>query len=117
MWPSNSLEFNDYPVFFAALLQNPATRDLAWSHLKENWPDLSTKVVSSGGRRAIPALGAACNAPFRDDVRQFFATHPAPGAERALTQALEQMEACLTMRERNADALRKWMSERRPNGR
>jgi len=111
------VKINDYPVFFAALLQNPATRDLTWSFLKEHWADLRTQVVSFGGRGAIPALGAACSAPFRDDVRQFFATHPAPGAERALAQALEQIDACLTMREKNEEALRKWIAERRPDGR
>jgi aminopeptidase N len=111
------VKINDYPVFFASMLDNPATRELAWTYLKEHWSDLGPKVVSFGGRGAIPALGAACNAPFRDDVRQFFATHPAPGAERALAQALEQIDACLTVRERNEVALHTWIAERRPNGR
>lgn len=106
----DAVRINDYPNFFAALLGNNATRDIAWPYLKEHWDDLRTKVTSFGGRGAISALGTACSSEFAADVRQFFATHPAPGAERALAQSLEQIDSCLTMRQRNEAALREWIA-------
>ncbi|HKR66658.1 MAG TPA: M1 family metallopeptidase [Thermoanaerobaculia bacterium] len=106
-----TVRVNDLPSFFAELLSNPATRDAAWTYLKEHWTDLRTKVTSFGGRGAIPALGSACSANFRTDVATFFATHPAPGAERAVAQSLEQIDACLTMRERYAGEVRAWVRE------
>lgn len=57
---SDVVRVNDYPLFFAQLLGNAATRDVAWSHLKANWDDLRPKVISFGGRGAIPALGESC---------------------------------------------------------
>lgn len=110
---SDVVRVNDYASFFSHLLGNAATRDVAWSYLKEHWDDLRTKVISFGGRGAIPALGGSCSAPFRADVAAFFATHPAPGAERAVAQSLEQIDACLTMRARHGEALKAWLERQR----
>ncbi len=107
---TDAVRINDYPNFFGSLLGNPATRDAAWSYVKEHWDDLRTKVTSFGGRGAISSLGGACSSKFRADVHAFFATHPAPGAERALAQSLEQIDSCLTLRERNETALRSWIA-------
>ena len=35
-----------------------------------------------------------CDAQSRVDVEQFFRTHPVPGTERTLAQALEAIERC-----------------------
>jgi aminopeptidase N len=109
---TDAVRINDYPTFFGQLLGNPATRDAAWPYLKEHWDDLGAKVTSFGGRGAISALGTTCSAPFRTDVHDFFATHPAPGAERTVAQSLEQIDSCLTMRERYAAELRGWIAVR-----
>src|SRR5207248_1976162 len=72
----------DYPRFFGALLANPATRDAAWKYLKDHWDSLAQKVTSFGGAGAVSALGNACTTEMRDGIKQFFANHHAPGAER-----------------------------------
>ena len=102
----------DYPRFFGALLSNPAARDVAWQYLKSHWDDVSQKVTSFGGAGAVAALGNACSAEMRDDVRQFFADHPAPGAQRAVQQSLERIDDCLSFRKQQSQSLEQWLSNR-----
>ena len=106
---SGKVRMNDYPGIFSALLGNPATRETAWSYLKTRWSDLRTKVTSFGGRGAVQALGSFCSPAERDDVRAFFATHEAPGAERALAQALERIDTCIAVRRTQGPIVAQWL--------
>ena len=99
----------DYPRFFGALLSNPAARDQAWQYLKGHWNEMSQKVTSFGGAGAVSALGNACDTEMRDDVRQFFADHPAPGAQRAVQQSLERIDNCVEFKRRQSGALQAWL--------
>ena len=100
----------DYPRFFGALLSNPAAREATWRYLKAHWNVLAQKVTSFGGAGAISALGNACSAEMRDDIEQFFGTHPAPGAERAVQQSLERIDSCIDFKHAQASALHEWLS-------
>ena len=99
----------DYPRFFGALLSNPASRQSAWKYLKNHWQDLAQKVTSFGGAGAVSALGNSCSAEMRDDVKQFFAAHPAPGAQRAVQQSLEKIDGCIDFQRREGDNLKRWL--------
>jgi aminopeptidase N/puromycin-sensitive aminopeptidase len=101
----------DYPSFFAALLANPASRDLTWGYLKAHWSDLSEKVTTFGGRGAVSALGNFCTPQLKDDVKQFFVQHRAPGAERALNQSLERMESCIEFKQRQQGSVVQWLAQ------
>jgi hypothetical protein len=83
-----------------ALLRHPATRRETWAYLKEHWNELQEDLISFGGRGAIPALAAASDPVMRNDIAAFFAQHPPHGAERALRQTLEQIDARIRFRER-----------------
>ena len=83
-----------------ALLRHPATRRDAWAYLKEHWTELRDELISFGGRGAVPALAAACDPALRNDIAAFFAEHPPRGAERALQQTIEQIDARIRFRER-----------------
>jgi aminopeptidase N len=102
----------DYPRFFGALLSNPAARSSAWEYLKDHWTDLAQKVTSFGGNGAVSALGNACSAEMREDVKQFFATHPAPGAERAVRQSLERINSCVDFKLRQQSNMQQWLATR-----
>jgi len=99
----------DYPRFFEALLSNPASRESAWKYLKEHWVDLAEKVTSFGGAGAVSALGNTCSKEMRDDVKEFFASHPAPGAQRAVRQSLERMDGCLDFQLRQGGSFQNWL--------
>ena len=100
----------DYPRFFGVLLSNPAAREPAWKYLKAHWSDLSQKVTSFGGAGAVSALGNACTPEMRDDVRQFFSDHPAPGAQRAVQQSLDRIDSCMAFQNQHAQSLRQWLA-------
>ena len=100
----------DYPSFFAALLGNPAARDETWKYLKSHWDDLAQKVTSFGGRGAVSALGNFCSVAAKDDVQQFFATHRAPGAERALQESLDAMDNCMEFKLLQQANMEQWLA-------
>lgn len=100
----------DYPNLFSALLNNPNSRDDAWNYLKAHWDSLSEKVTTFGGRGAVSALGSFCSPQLRDDVKQFFAEHRAPGAERALRQSLERMDNCIEFGQLQQSSVRQWLA-------
>jgi aminopeptidase N len=102
----------DLPGFTAALLRNSASRPQAWAFLKANWPSLQDKVVSFGGRGAIPALAAFCNEESAVDIERFFQTNRAPGAERALKTSLESIRNCVALRKLQGDKLGAWIDGR-----
>jgi hypothetical protein len=107
---SGHVRLDRYPSYFVALLSNPASREKAWSHMKANWPDLKTKVVSFGGRGAMRAIGSFCSTDLVNDVKTFFAKNDVPGAERALALSLEQAGACIRLRETQAERFANWLA-------
>ncbi|HKD44591.1 MAG TPA: M1 family metallopeptidase [Candidatus Angelobacter sp.] len=103
------LRQQDYVQLFPALLAGASSREIAWDYLKAHWDGLAEKVTTFGGRGAVSALGGFCSAPLRDEVKQFFATHRAPGAERALEQSLERMNNCIRFKQSQGENLQKWL--------
>jgi aminopeptidase N/puromycin-sensitive aminopeptidase len=101
----------DYPSFFAALLANPAAHDQAWQYLKSHWDGLAEKVTSFGGRGAVSALGSSCSERDKEDVKQFFSTHRAPGAERAVQQSLDAIDNCMDFKQLQQANLSKWLAQ------
>ena len=101
----------DYVRLFPALLAEEPSRGIAWQYLKAHWDSLAEKVTTFGGRGAVSSLGSFCSAPMHDDVKQFFATHRAPGAERALQQSLERMNNCIEFKQTQGQNFEKWLSQ------
>ena len=66
---------------------------------------------------AIIVRGKSLNAHLRapgmtTDVRHFFQEHPLPSASRALEQAVEAINACGELRDREAGPVADWLSSR-----
>jgi aminopeptidase N len=99
----------EYPRFFSAMLAESPNREIAWEYIKAHWDSLAEKVTSFGGRGAVPALGSSCSAAMRDDVKQFFANHRAPGAERAVQQSLARMNSCIEFQRAQSGNMEKWL--------
>ena len=60
-----------------------------------------------GNAFAVSALGGFCSIEKRDEIKQFFATHRAPGAERALQQSLERISTCVEFKQLQGENMRK----------
>jgi len=97
----------DYVRLFPALLAESPAREIAWDYLKAHWDSLAEKVTTFGGGGAVSSLGGFCSIDKRDEIRQFFATHRAPGAERALQQSLERIRTCVEFKQLQGDNIRK----------
>jgi aminopeptidase N/puromycin-sensitive aminopeptidase len=112
LWFSPQVRGQDLARFVATMIGNRASRDDAWEALKQNWPRLHDQVVSFGGGGAVPALGAYCDPTARDDIARFFANHEAPGAERAVKRALEQIDNCVELKALQGESLGRWLAGR-----
>jgi len=104
------LRQQDYLQVFPALLADATAREIAWDYLKAHWDGLAEKVTTFGGRGAVSALGVFCSVPLRDDVKLFFSSHRAPGAERALQQSLERMNNCIEFKQAQRANFEKWLA-------
>ena len=62
-----------------------------WAHLKHRWSTLSNRVGDMGVSRVVESLGAL-KPSQRQELEDFFVTHPPRGAERALLRALEKID-------------------------
>ncbi|MBI3049434.1 MAG: M1 family metallopeptidase [Acidobacteria bacterium] len=108
---SDEVRTQDTAALIAGLLTRPASREAAWSFVKARWATLTQKLGTFQGIPAIvSATGSFCSATDAEDVRQFFAGHPVPAAERPLRQALERIENCAALAARQAPALTVWLN-------
>jgi aminopeptidase N len=97
----------DYVRLFPALLAESPAREIAWDYLKAHWDALAEKVTTFGGSGAVSALGGFCSIQKHDEIKQFFAMHRAPGAERAVQQSLERITNCVEFKQLQGDNMRK----------
>ncbi len=101
----------DAAHLIAEVMSNPANQAVAWQWLKTHWPDVEKKITMSSGGEIIAATREACDATTRDDVQQFFTEHKVPSAERALRQAVERINACISYRDRQLANLAAWLEQ------
>jgi aminopeptidase N/puromycin-sensitive aminopeptidase len=97
----------DYVRLFPALLAESPAREIAWDYLKAHWDALAEKVTTFGGGGAVSALGGFCSIEKHEEIKQFFAMHRAPGAERALKQSLERITTCVEFKQLQGDNMQK----------
>jgi aminopeptidase N len=92
---SSDVRAHDAPEIISRLMRRPSATAETWTHLKANWDGLQR---SMGIFQALPDVVDStenfCDAQSRADVEQFFRSHPVPGTERTLAQALETIERC-----------------------
>jgi aminopeptidase N/puromycin-sensitive aminopeptidase len=101
----------DYVRLFPALLSESPAREIAWDYLKAHWDSLAEKVTTFGGGGAVSALGGFCSIEKRDEIKQFFAAHRAPGAERALQQSLERITTCVEFKQQQSENMQKFLQQ------
>ena len=99
----------DYTALFSALLGESPAREITWDYLKAHWDSLAEKVASFGGRGAVSALAGFCSVEMRDDIQQFFTSHRAPGAERAVLQSLERINSCIEFKQLQGGNMQKFL--------
>lgn len=108
---SDATRSQDATLLIAGVLGRYEVRQIAWQWVKDHWPEIEKKATASGGTNIISATANFCDAELRDDVQQFFQAHKVPSGERALRQALENMNACISFREHQQKNLASWLGQ------
>ncbi|MBI2828113.1 MAG: M1 family metallopeptidase [Acidobacteria bacterium] len=112
---SSDVRTQDAGTLIAGLLARPWSRDAAWTFVKTEWQTLVQKLGTIQGIPTIVgALGNFCAPEAAADVRQFFAKHPVPSAERGLQQSLERIDNCAALVSRQSPALTAWLQSANP---
>jgi aminopeptidase N len=101
----------DAKLFIARLIGNVDARPLGWQLLRERWNDVQKKTGEFVGNTVIVgALGSFCDTRTLAQVKQFFAVHKVPDAERTLQQAIERINACVTRSATQSAKLAAWLT-------
>jgi hypothetical protein len=102
---SDAVRNQDAPSLLASMLKNPAADDRVWDAIKRRWPEVTRKAnISRGALRIVRGL-ELCDEDAARDIRAFFASHPAPGADRAVIRTVERVRACAATRQRQQPRL------------
>ena len=90
---------------------NPHGRELAWQFLKDNWDELDRRYGEGGFAimRLVSIASVFNTTEKREEVREFFDTHPVPSAERTIRQVLERMSNNIAWLDKNRDDLDRWL--------
>jgi aminopeptidase N len=103
----------DAKIFIASLLRNRGAQALAWRLLQARWDQVQKKMGEFVGNTVIVgALSAFCDARTLAEVRQFFAKHKVPDAERTLQQTIERISTCSQLAATQAPKLAEWLKSR-----
>jgi uncharacterized protein YecA (UPF0149 family) len=100
-------------LFIARLLTNREAQRQAWQLLREGWSQVQKKTGEFGANTVIvAALGSFCDSRSVTGIRQFFAAHKVPDAQRTLQQAIEQASECAARVESRSGNLVAWLNKR-----
>jgi puromycin-sensitive aminopeptidase len=110
---SKDVRSQDSPFMVAMVLRNNAGTQIGWGFVKKNW-DVFLKRYGSGGlqmiARIVSALDGFKSSSDAVDIRNFFKTHKAPGAERTVRQVLEKIYSNEAWLKRDGKNLENWLN-------
>jgi aminopeptidase N len=110
---SQQLRSQDTAIYFGQFFRNPVARPRAWAFAKAHWTELVPKITIFGGDTTFTAsLSSFCDTAARDDINAFFAEHPLVAATRTLAQTVEEVDNCVSVRQRETGVLAKWFDSK-----
>ncbi len=110
---SGKVRNQDAAIQFAIAMQDPDTRDEAWKYIKSHWDQVHAQLTTAMGGILVEYSGTFCSADERDDVENFYKTHPVEAADVSLKRAVERMNGCIQLRSAQEANLKEWL-ERQP---
>ena len=111
---STGVRSQDTGGLIATLIAQPGSSAAGWAFTKAHWPAIAKKLgVFQGIPEIVQALGGMCSAADANDVRQFFMKNPVPTSSRTLQQAIERIENCAAVKNRQSQPLARWLANPR----
>ncbi|HXM60960.1 MAG TPA: M1 family metallopeptidase [Terriglobales bacterium] len=93
----------------SGVMRNPAGTKLAWDFVRAHWNEIANLGGAFGGGMIVENTSSFCDAGMRDEVKDFFAAHHAPAAERSLKQSLERINYCVDLKAQQGTQLASWL--------
>jgi aminopeptidase N len=107
---SPDVRTQDAKLMIASLMANPAARDTTWNLLREHWTAVQAKTGEFVGNTVIVrSLSNFCSEQRADEIKEFFAAHPVPDADRTLHQTIERVTTCAATAEAQQSPLTRWL--------
>lgn len=102
----------DFTSLIGALMQNPAAQNATWDFVKAHWPQVQAKLSTFGGGEIVETTSAFCSSHQRDDMLEFFKTHPVRAASRSLKLATDAINLCIDLKQQQEANLAAWLRAR-----
>jgi aminopeptidase N len=106
---SGKVRNQDSNRLLGRMLSNVETRDVAWQYIEANWSQIAAQLTKWGGTSMVAGASSFCTVQARAQVTSFFASHPVPGADRALARDIDQINDCIALRTSQEPALKIWL--------
>ena len=95
--------------------ENRVGRKLAWDFVKSHVSEIRAKQGGSIGAASVPYIGVAgnfCDASMKDDATKYFESQKtARTPQRGYKSALESINYCIEMRQRESQNLAQWLQK------
>jgi puromycin-sensitive aminopeptidase len=103
----------DAPFIIRSLLMTVHGREQAWSFVKANWELMDRQFPKNGLRRMCEGIVGLATPELERDVRAFFTERRIDLGGKTLAQYLEQLRIAVVLREREAQAVSRYLSARK----
>jgi puromycin-sensitive aminopeptidase len=100
----------DAPLLLRAMLTSVHAREAAWEFLKTGWPEMRGKYAESGIRHMWEGIVGLTRPEWEEDVRRYVAQAKVDLGGRSIPQYLERLHMAVVMRQREGEALSKYLS-------
>lgn len=109
---SKEVRSQDAWRFYDYIAQNGAGHEELWDFIKQNYSELLARYGDGGFLlgRIVKTLSVLHSKTLATDIQRFFSSHPKPGAERTVLQVLEHIELASTWKERDREAVKKFLA-------
>lgn len=98
------------PVEF--LLQNPIAKQQTWDFTKNHWSDVLEKLPPVAPAWIAHSLRTFCDANVRNDIEQFFTTHPIEIAKKEVKLTTERIDYCVDLKAQQQANLDSWLEKK-----
>jgi aminopeptidase N/puromycin-sensitive aminopeptidase len=95
------------------LVQNPATRGLAWNYIQTHYDAINSKAGGGLGGAGVllSAVSPLCDEKSYGELQEFFQQHPTLGTSRNQKEALETVKSCIALRTQQQPQLSAWLQK------
>ena len=93
-------------------MRNPAAQERTWDFVKSHWNEVHAKLSTFAGSEIVEAAAGFCSPSERDDMLDFFKTHPAPAASQSLKLTTNVINLCISLKAQQEENLAAWLDNR-----